>query len=1111
MSLHLIRTIAVYEMRTLLRSWFFRVFAAGAIVGLGIFNIAMNVAASGAPIIYRALTSSVPYVNLIILNLGQAVVAIFLASEFLKQDRKNDSIEVIYARSMTNGEYIAGKTFGILGVFMVLNVFILLMGVGLSFISNVTNQNILAYFGYILLISIPTLIFILGLSFFTMVLVKNQAVTFILLTGYIALTVFYLSKKAYHIFDYIAYQVPMLYSSITGFSRPVEIILHRGIYFFLGLGLIFLTIYKFKRLPQSKIQSRLALVAGIGMILLSSGMAYKYISIKTSVRQFRQQIIEVSNHYLDHDNSTVDSCQIDLLHNNKTIEVSATLTVRNNNNSPVDTLIFSLNPKLTMKSLNFNGNQVSFKRNMHIVSIVPTVSLKSGETARLEFNYSGDVDENVAFIDEKNEKFTENPVFEVFRLDKRFAFIKKNFVLLTSESLWYPIAGAGYATNAPMQHDADFVNYSLRVRTDKKLTALSQGRSSRLEDGAVEFRPEYAIPKIALVIGDYTKYSVTVDSIEYAIYTKKGNDYFSPYFTELADTIPSLITDLKKEYEAALGMKYPFKRLIFAEVPVQFSLDNHVYSYTSDAVQPELILCPEKGILFSSADFRGRKYRLEKDMKNNNEEVIPEIVQADMFKEFFRENFMARRGQGFNYEHLVNWHTFSIFPQYVSFYSKLSSREWPVLSIALEAYLSERNNPQTSTLQWYDDLSADEKINLELKNATLEELLMKGVESEPFERNPISITDVVQVKGLSLFNSLGSRFGSSKLDTLVNTLLRENAHQLIPVQEFNERVSAYLSIDFPAELNTWYMQKNLPGFIIRNLGTYKVAQGEMTKYQVRFQISNPEEANGNVTINIEFNDPNRQRDSWDPSFTVDFSEKIHMPAKSSFDVGYAFNSEPARMSVVTHISRNLPNNLIYNFTGFTETRNVAILDSVQPVPFFSNEYSANEIIADNEDDYFSYEQALSQAYLKSLVTKKKSDRYKYSSIWWNPPREWRAVLRSEFFGHYIRSAYYTRGGSGERTATWKAVLPSEGSYDVYFHVDKVNVGWRRNNRASNYNLTVYHDQGADKINHTTENTDPGWNYIGTWFISSDTARVDVSNKTNGEMIFADAVKWVLND
>jgi hypothetical protein len=265
-------------------------------------------------------------------------------------------------------------------------------------------------------------------------------------------------------------------------------------------------------------------------------------------------------------------------------------------------------------------------------------------------------------------------------------------------------------------------------------------------------------------------------------------------------------------------------------------------------------------------------------------------------------------------------------------------------------------------------------------------------------------------------------------------------------------------------------------------------------------------------MNVEFNDPNRKNDNQDGNnFQVDFTKKIFIPARSSFEVGYVFNTEPARMSVVTHVSRNLPNNIIINFNGFSETRNTAVLDEIKPVAFFDKTGAKNEFVADNEDKDFRFEQTMNQAFLKAIVSKNQRDRYKYSSIWWwNPPREWRAILRSEFYGYYVRSAYYTRGGTGERTATWKTALPKEGSYDIYYYVDRVDIGWRRNNRSTNYNLTVYHDNGADKINQTTENVEPGWNYLGTWHISSDTAKVEVSNKSNGDMVFADAVKWVLS-
>ena len=66
--------------------------------------------------------------NLYLLNIGQAFVVIFLAADFLKRDKKLDTNEVLYTRSMSNLEYVIGKTWGILRLFLGLNIVVLAMG-----------------------------------------------------------------------------------------------------------------------------------------------------------------------------------------------------------------------------------------------------------------------------------------------------------------------------------------------------------------------------------------------------------------------------------------------------------------------------------------------------------------------------------------------------------------------------------------------------------------------------------------------------------------------------------------------------------------------------------------------------------------------------------------------------------------------------------------------------------------------------------------------------------------------------------------------------------------------------------------------------------------------
>ena len=109
-SLLNIRTVARYEAKTLRRSWFFRLFSIGALFIFTMMNIGMfsPVGNEGWEVI--SISSSLPLINLYLLNIAQAIVVIFLAADFLKRDKKLDTNEVLYTRSISNFEYIIGKS-----------------------------------------------------------------------------------------------------------------------------------------------------------------------------------------------------------------------------------------------------------------------------------------------------------------------------------------------------------------------------------------------------------------------------------------------------------------------------------------------------------------------------------------------------------------------------------------------------------------------------------------------------------------------------------------------------------------------------------------------------------------------------------------------------------------------------------------------------------------------------------------------------------------------------------------------------------------------------------------------------------------------------------------
>jgi hypothetical protein len=258
--LHNIRTVAQYEAKTLRRSWFFRLFSIGAMIIFTFMNIGLFSPIGDESWSVVSISSSVPLINLYLLNIGQAIVVIFLASDFLKRDKKLDTNEVLYTRSMSNFEYIIGKTWGILRLFLGLDILILLLGLVANITSKSLTIDFLAYLSYLLIICVPTILFSLGLAFVLMSVIKNQAITFLLLLGYAALIMFYLWFRMGSLFDYMAFGLPVFKSGMVGFDNLSFIVNQRLIYFFLGLAMVFATILLFKRLPQSRVHRILTFI-----------------------------------------------------------------------------------------------------------------------------------------------------------------------------------------------------------------------------------------------------------------------------------------------------------------------------------------------------------------------------------------------------------------------------------------------------------------------------------------------------------------------------------------------------------------------------------------------------------------------------------------------------------------------------------------------------------------------------------------------------------------------------------------------------------------------------------------------------------------------------------
>ena len=1142
--------VARYEMKTLVRGWFFRIFTGFSLLILLLYNTLTVSDALFGLWIFRAIPSSIPYANIMLLNLIQAIISVFLASDFLKRDKKLDTTEVVYMRSMTNGDYVLGKTIGILVVFMALNLVVFLIASTFNLMLEDTPLALGAYLYYPLLIALPSLLFIFGFSFLLMTLVRNQAVTFILLLGYIAATLFFLFDTWFNVFDYMGIFMPMLYSDFVGFGNPGEILLQRGIYLFLGISFISATIFMLKRLPQSTLMTRISLISSIGFFIGGLLLGGFYYAHKSSGATLRNQMRALNEQNADEPTATITSFEIDVVHAGSEIQNKAQLTLVNRNSEPLNSFIFSLNPGLVVQAAQAGGVNLKHDRDLHLLKVTPENALQPGAQTTIALTFSGRIDEEACYLDIDEETRSTRKRVWLYNLDKRYAFLNDDFVLLTPETMWYPVAGVRFNPKQPEAYPQAFASFSVKVTTKKGLTALSQGESTTDGAGNFTFSPEVPLPHVSLVIGDYEKRALKVDAIEYKVLSLKGHDYFTPHFNLLADTLPSLIRGIKEDFEREKTATYPYSSLALVEVPIQFESYPRLWGSRMETVQPGIVFMPEKGAYLASSDFRAMIRGEEKRNERRNEHLSPAEVQANAFRRFTTSTFMRDRSgnairraimmgsggrnnqQGGTAQaptlaaflpsilrEILPANNHKLGPNYYEFVNHIESKKWPILNAAIAARSVESTeNLRAIIFRMATGISDAEKTNAALGKSSFTEILTAS-------RDQKIRNDAFQTKGRYLLSLIESQIGKEEFQSFITKINAHNRFRTIDFETFARELQAEHNFDLTAHIDAALNSTEMPGFELTNMDGYKIVEDNRERFQVLFTLSNLEPAAGLVTVSIHTGGRGRRMrlNLSEPSLEKTF----FLAGNEHKDIGFVFDDRPLMMTANTHISKNIPATLRHNFERFQIKKGAKAFSGERSITPPADSAFNGEVIVDNDDSGFHVLNIAQKGFISALMQKEGAEdlagMYQPMRLF-NAPSEWAPTTNADFHGRVIRSAWFARGGKGDKKVEWVTVLPEAGTWEVFSYISKpMNriMGRRNRNRNRNnnnnrnplfdkadYQYFIHHDDGTEETVLQLKDVDVGWNSLGSFYFSSDTARVIMSNKSKGRLLVADAVKWV---
>lgn len=1109
MNIHTINVIARYEVKLLKRSWLFRVFAVLVLLILTLAqfsNLSPIFWKYGETWSYVGVTSLIPFFTTYLYNIAQSVIVVFLAGSFLKRDKKLDTAEVIYVRPMSNADYIVGKVWGITRVFLGLNLVTLLIGMFINLVINQSPFSILPYLFYLFTISLPSLWFVLGLSFTVMCLLKNQAVTFIVVLGVIGTVFFYLQDSLYGVFDFFGVNIPSIFSDVTGLARPGLFLLQRFVYLLGSIGLFCLTITLVKRLPHKPWKTVVLDAVAVFLLLTAAGGGFFYVSHFYRLSEVRQKFAAIFDKYALLPKVGVVSNDLTVHLEGNAMKGESRMVVENRLSQPLPQLLFYLNPALEVSGLEVDGQAVSWRREGQV--IVANAELPVGEKRNVVLNYSGGIDENICYTDIEDKDFLAEPPGNTFyfRYGKRYVYLEDRFTVLTPECLWYPVTETTVYPAMPYHIKKQFTLYSLTVFHPADKVPVSQGKAVASE-GKTVFTNETPLPCISLALGDYEKKAVTVDSTDYELYYFPGHDYFSKYFDEVGDTLPALIREIRADLEVKKNRSYPFRKFVLAETPLPFTGYIRNWKGYTEQVMPEVVFVPERGQR-TQADFRASQHRV-RDWRREGDVLEKKEIQAEMLKNYVRTVFVEETSSDGN----MRWNDspevnkLNIGAMFFGFTGFMYSSAYPVIDVALNTM---QNTEADNRPRWMFNptLTNAQRASIYLQDSSFRTAMGdRSVKSQVFY-------EMLKQKSNYLKNFVLARVPERTFEVFLKNFNERHLFEETAFSEFSDEFARAFGIRLDGIMDEWYNGNRLALIELKDIDVNQVQVDDFTKYRISLKVYNASEADGIITVKVENGGGGRRGMGPGPMRRNDNEENIwryFIPGNEAREIRIIHDERPGRVIVNTTVSRNLPNEFTFNFSKV----NTEVTDTVAgifPVDTLLFRPDPGEIIIDNEDAGFRIIEGNTRHRLKDLFRKEEEDKYR-NFIPWRFPSKWTAIINSNCYGKSVHSAFYKSKGKGANKVQWTARIPSDNYYEVFVWNPKFETfNWRRHGRREEEQVQTYtigYDAGEETVSVDFTQEDNGWVSLGSYYFSSGEVTVTLTDKVTANYAIADAVKFTL--
>ncbi len=1122
--------VAVYEAKPQSRGWGFLLFVFGTLFSITLYQLFLQGEGYCENWKLVALPSSVPLINAYLFSVLQSLFVIVIMTDFPRREGMGETLEPIYARPMGNADYTWGRILGNVMLFSIVNVIVMLACIFFVNLNSLAPLNPWYYLFYFFTLNIPSLIFMMGLSLWSVRVMRFRYLALLLLLGWLGVSIVWLPYVLHGTVDFLATGVPNLFSDVTGHLGLGYYLLHRSIFLLLGTGFVFCSIKGMKRLPSVKKRATFYAYGGGTLILLGIACGILLEAAYWSDRSTREKYRESFRNHWKGKLCHIERHSIRMEQRQDRLFMESDLILCNLTEEKIDRPLLFLNPGLRVEDVEERGKNVNFKRDGQIIILDRPID--GGDSLRLRVCYSGKIDESFTNLQLSDQDY-ENPFYNdlFFPTGRRSAFIGDDYLLLTPACGWYPTAIAPVHPFMPMNTGKDMTLYYLKVVAPRQASLFSQGRVSERGDTLVFISSGY-LPGISVCGGNFKTRQLDVDSlVRLSLNTITEPKAFFKHFAA------AKVEDVKlffyeNPYMFPDGLNFAdltwkdgaTARLSLIETPLSFRIESNEGRVLGGQIEPGIFFLPERSYTVDMFDI------LNKPVGDGS----PIPINIGDGQVYMQEAQNPTLEQGINLWYCLskdwtpgsNSHPLLMQNSYASNAVKLNpsdisslmtdrrlsiySEQYPFINILWDRFYLDKSflMGRGGKIGVGDMETARDYIREHsLKEAMLDENI---AQTTRYNVMLWSLRDLVDHIGLKV--SVDTFFRA--IDDIYHT-----RRGMIRFEDFCEELKSRTGGDVGRVFERWLNVRHNQYFKIKDLTSYFYPDPISGKFvtgsgwaELEGKVKNCGKEGGFVVVCIK-NEEAIQR----------YSCYLNPGEAKSFYMAYCAKWGP-NAEVTTGMSSNRPNTFMVWKRGTREkpekleTR-VSWTD-IDPAVFASD---PRETMVDNMDSGFSFDDKVNQTILQKWFGIKKREESTHLNRESESIRLWKSFIGPNFQGDSVRSCYYKSFGSGSCTATWKARLKEKGKYRVMVKAGYIPFDRYVKRVDKNYlsDVVLYYTVKSEGIEEHIEiegndaEIHSVWTSLGEFDFPEGEVSVTLSDKDEKGRkdlaIVADAVKWIKID